>query len=253
MGSELETQIFKYLSNIRLGYFVFRGFPLCGDNPLMFILRLVNPGCSHIPVLAAKQNHLGRTEMLLTRAASGRIGQLLPTSPHFFSIIKREDLSDTCCFQETVFRIHKHWLSWSIPGLFCNRISEKVHPVDGSYRKAIMKCHKQFVTFRHSWPSAFILLVAHSQHAGLCVLLLLGKLCLLVISKEERLISLLQLCARSLGSCLGSSTWLCSAHSSRVVQSFIGASSLDTALLSLHAIAPYWNKDLLIKTHLGTG
>lgn len=82
-----------------------RGFLICSDNLLMFILRLLNPWCSH--VLAAKPNSLVRTEALLTRTASWLIWQLLPT---FFSIIKRF-LSDTHCFQEAAFRIHKQRLS----------------------------------------------------------------------------------------------------------------------------------------------
>lgn len=53
-----------------------------------------------------------------------------------------------------------------------------------------MKCHKQFIIFRCSRPSALILLGAYSLHVGLCVLLLLGKLCLPVILKEDWLVAL---------------------------------------------------------------
>lgn len=52
------------------------------------------------------------------------------------------------------------------PVFICNRVSETVHPINGSYRKATRKCHKQLIILRCSWPSAFIRLVAYSRMLG---------------------------------------------------------------------------------------
>lgn len=54
------------------------------------------------------------------------------------------------------------------PMFICNRVPEKVHPINSSYRKATRKCHKQFIILRCFWPSAFIRLVAYSRILG-CV------------------------------------------------------------------------------------
>lgn len=97
----------------------------------MFNLTLLNPGCSQIPVLAAKQNHLVRTEPLLTRAASGLIGQLLPTSPTFLS--QKEKI----CLRPVAFR----------------RLSSKFTNIHGTSR----------IYFVTEYQRKFILLKVHTE------------------------------------------------------------------------------------------